>query len=130
VVTALVVYGTFVVALAFLTLVVARARVAKQGGRAEAVSASRGFWTRTIRLGAVLAIVRVSVLWYLMYREWSGTQSLSAVLLVLLLYPEGAMMSHAAFALNDVVLLSSFLIIGSIAIAASLLAVASAIERL
>ncbi len=47
-------------------------------------------WNYAIRLGGVIALVRISILWYATYREWTGTQTLSLTPLLILLLPEGA----------------------------------------
>jgi len=44
----------------------------------------------TARAGGVLAVFRLGIYWYLLWREWTGTQSLSTLPLILLLYPEAA----------------------------------------
>jgi hypothetical protein len=60
--------------------------------RADAPPHSRWkrFFVLTARAGGVLAIFRVGIFWYLLWREWAGTQSLDTLPLILLLYPEGA----------------------------------------
>jgi hypothetical protein len=42
-----------------------------------------------LTLASTLSLVRVGAFWYLLYREWSGTQSRDLILVALLLYPEG-----------------------------------------
>ncbi|GEM_PF-4092694 len=39
--------------------------------------------------GGVVALVRLGVLWFLIYREWTREASLAILPLVLLLFPEG-----------------------------------------
>ena len=63
--------------------------VARSGG-----PVARQFWRSVLRIGAILAFFRVLILWYLVYREWTGTQSISVLPLILLLFPEGAVVPH------------------------------------
>lgn len=42
--------------------------------------------------GSAVALVRVGVLWLLVYREWTHQQSLNTLPLVLLLFPEGLLL--------------------------------------
>lgn len=42
--------------------------------------------------GSAVASVRVGVLWFLIYREWTHQQSLATLPLVLLLFPEGLLL--------------------------------------
>jgi hypothetical protein len=44
---------------------------------------------RVLLWGGVIAVVRVGVLWFLIYREWTHQQSLATLPLILLLLPEG-----------------------------------------
>jgi hypothetical protein len=50
---------------------------------------ARQFWLSALRIGSKIALIRISVLWYLTYREWTGTQSLCDVFLIYFLLPEG-----------------------------------------
>lgn len=52
----------------------------------------RASWGRVWLLGSGVALVRVGVLWFLIYREWTHQQSLETLPLVLLLYPEGLLL--------------------------------------
>src|ERR1700730_6259883 len=60
--------------------------VAKRYLRSDSISV----WSCAERLGGIIAFVRIAILWYATYREWTGTQSLSILPLLLLLIPEGA----------------------------------------
>src|ERR1700730_8019064 len=61
-------------------------------GRRELASGSgplrRRFWMSVMKVGVVLSFVRVSILWVLTYREWSGAQDLSELFFGLFLFPE------------------------------------------
>ena len=80
---------------------------------------------RTIFLsvGVVLTAVRVWALWFLQYREWTTTQSISYFPLVVLLLPEGLLAQYllpeAAPARSawDVLLFSELLAVGSFSFA-------------
>jgi hypothetical protein len=75
---------------------------------------SRQFWRSALRIGAIIAIIRLSVLWYLTYREWTGTQSLSHVLLVFFLLPEGFIFPRGwSLTAAHVWLFSGILFVGS-----------------
>jgi hypothetical protein len=77
-------------------------------------SDSVAVWSYATRLGGVIAFVRIAILWYATYREWTGTQSLSILPLLLLLFPEGAALPrnwpHTA---PHVLLFSGLLAVGS-----------------
>ncbi len=81
--------------------------------------------SRTIFLvvGLVLVITRVGSLWYLQYREWTNTQSISYFWLVFLILPEGLLAHRLAprmapeRTLWDVLLFTELLILGSLIIA-------------
>jgi hypothetical protein len=78
---------------------------------------SRQFWRSALRIGAIIATVRISVLWYLIYREWTGTQSLSHVLLVFFLLPEGFIFPRGwSLTAAHVWLLSGILLVGTLTI--------------
>jgi hypothetical protein len=51
---------------------------------------STSVWSYAAKLGGIIAFVRIAILWYATYREWTGTQSISMLLLLLFLLPEGA----------------------------------------
>jgi len=71
-------------------------------------------WSYAARLGGSIAFVRISIYWYLAYREWNGTQSLSLFPLILLLLPEGAVLPRNwSLTAPHVVLLSGLLAAGS-----------------
>ena len=63
---------------------------AEEGADARSHSRWKRFFLLTARAGGVLAAIRVGIYWYLLWREWTGTQSLSTLPLILLLYPEAA----------------------------------------
>ena len=77
---------------------------------------------RTVFLlvGIVLTVVRVGSLWFVQYREWTNTQSISYFWLILLLFPEGLLAQHLmseaaapARSVWDVLLFSELLALGS-----------------
>src|SRR5260370_41000152 len=78
---------------------------------------SRLFWISAIKIASALDLARVSALWYLTYREWTGTQSFLTLPLVLLLYPEGATLPQGwSLTSSHVWLFSGDLIFGSLSI--------------
>jgi hypothetical protein len=65
-------------------------------------------------LGSGLACVRVGALWFLVSREWLHQQSLAALPLILLLFPEGFLLpSRVLWTLNTALFFSAVLIVGS-----------------
>jgi hypothetical protein len=81
---------------------------------------SRSSRTIFLLVGTVLTVIRVGSLWFVQYREWTHTQSISYIWLVLLLFPEGLLaqylMSEAAAPARsvwDVLLFSELLALGS-----------------
>jgi hypothetical protein len=81
-----------------------------------------------IELGCVLALERVSALWYLTYREWTHTQSLSTLPLVPLLCPEGLLLPRGWKPTTpQILLLSGVLAVSSVA---AVLAVAKVMSTL
>lgn len=100
-----------------LVLVVLLTLTAARAGRANRHPASprKPFWILTMRFGGLVALVRIVILWYLTYREWTGTQSLSLLPLILLLYPEGLLLPPTwRLTTTHVWLFSGLLIIGSL----------------
>src|ERR671939_2130527 len=81
--------------------------------------------SRTIFLsvGIVLAVIRVGSLWFVQHQEWTNTQSLSNLWLILLLFPEGLLAKHLmpetapARSVWDILLFSELLVLGSFAFA-------------
>jgi len=51
---------------------------------------STSVWTYAAKVGGIIAFVRIAIFWYATYRELAGTQSISMLPLLLLLFPEGA----------------------------------------
>jgi hypothetical protein len=47
-------------------------------------------WAYAAKVGGIIAFVRIAIFWYATYRELAGTQSISELPLLLLLFPEGA----------------------------------------
>jgi hypothetical protein len=83
----------------------------------HSASPRRRFWISAMKFGGVVALLRVSVLWYVTYREWTGTQSLSLLPLVLLLYPEGLLLPPTwSLTATLIWLFSGLLTIGSLTI--------------
>jgi len=70
-------------------------------------------WSYSARLGGIIAFVRISIYWYLIYREWTATQSLSLVPRILVLLPERAMPRDWPLPVAHALLLSGLLAIGS-----------------
>jgi uncharacterized membrane protein len=73
-----------------------------------------------LSVGFILTVIRVGSLWFVQYREWTNTQSISYFWLILLLFPEGLLaqylMSEAAAperSVWDVLLFSELLTLGS-----------------
>lgn len=102
------------VALVFLKLTAARACQAKRHPKTDCAASRRRFWISTMKFAGWVALLRVSILWYVTYREWTGTQSLTLLPLVLLLYPEG-LLARPRWGLTatNVWLFSGLLTIGS-----------------
>ena len=74
-----------------------------------------------------VAAVRVCALWYLLFREWTHQQSISTLPLVLLLYPEGLLLSEPvvwtarlAVMFSVALIAGSFLWVGIVAAVAAL----------
>ena len=61
-------------------------KLAKHYLRPDSTSA----WTYAAKVGGIIAFVRIAIFWYATYRELAGTQSISMLPLLLLLFPEGA----------------------------------------
>jgi hypothetical protein len=53
---------------------------------------NRFFSTSVLNIAIAISCVRVFVLFFLVYCEWTGRQSISLLPLVLLLYPEGLLL--------------------------------------
>jgi hypothetical protein len=75
-------------------------------------------------VGIILTVVRVCALWFLQYREWTNTQSISYFPLIVLLLPEGLLAQYLlpeaagpARRAWDVLLFSELLVTGSFAVA-------------
>ena len=67
-----------------------------------------------MKFAGLVALLRVSILWYVTYREWTGTQSLTLLPLVLLLYPEGLLLGPTwRLTATNVWLFSGLLTVGS-----------------
>lgn len=62
--------------------------------------------------GSAVALVRVSVLWFLIYREWTHQQSLNTLPLVLLLLPEGLLLPASVIWTARLALVFSAALIG------------------
>jgi hypothetical protein len=62
--------------------------------------------------GSAVALVRVGVLWFLIYREWTHQQSLNTLPLVLLLLPEGLLLPASAIWTAKLALVFSAAVIG------------------
>ena len=72
------------------------------------------FFALTAQAGGALAIFRVGIFWYLLWREWTGTQSLNTLPLILLLYPEAAVVPSGIRAtVASSVAISAGLVLGS-----------------
>ena len=76
--------------------------------------------TSVIRFGLAIAAVRISALLLLVWLEQTGRQTISALPLVFLLYPEGLLLPYRADAgiASRVIGLSALLVMGSLAAAA------------
>ena len=71
---------------------------------------------RVIRFGVTIAVARVSALLVLVWLEQTGRQTVSALPLVLLLYPEGLLLPYADEGIAwRLIALSVLLVIGSLA---------------
>jgi len=72
---------------------------------------------RVIRFGLAIAAARVSALLVVVWLEQTGRQTISALPLVFLLYPEGLLLPYRAGAgiVSRVIVLSVLLLIGSLA---------------
>jgi hypothetical protein len=81
-------------------------------------------WWFTTAVGAVASALRTAVLWFLMLRQWTGTADLGTVPLLLLIYPEAAMLpTNANVSITDATLCSIALILDSFAVVFSLAAI-------
>lgn len=49
-------------------------------------------WRFAFTVGAIASPLRIGPLWYLMYRQWTGTESLATIPLLLFVYPEAGML--------------------------------------
>ncbi len=99
--------------LVVLVLVAAAARARRV--KRDAAALPTRFWISAMKVGGLVALLRVSILWYLTYREWTGTQSLSLLPLLLLLYPEGLLVAPTSSpTAADVWLLRGLLAVGSL----------------
>lgn len=85
-------------------------------------------WAFALRLGEILALARLSAFWYLMYRHWTGTESIEFILLILPLYPEGLVHEHE-WTVSSALLFSGFLIVGSMAMASLAFALVNLARR-
>lgn len=47
---------------------------------------------RVVTVGLSLSAVRISALWFLIFREWGHQQSITLLPLLMLLYPEGLLL--------------------------------------
>jgi hypothetical protein len=84
-------------------------------GRTGSVSSGRWVWMSAIEIGLLVALFRVSNVWYLTYLNWSGQETLSALPLIFVLFPEALALPHKwAPTAGNVWLLSMFLTIGSV----------------
>jgi hypothetical protein len=64
--------------------------------------------------GSAVALVRVGVLWFLIYREWTHQQSLETLPLVLLLFPEALVLpASVTWTTKLALMFSAALIAGS-----------------
>jgi hypothetical protein len=80
------------------------------------LSRFRPSWARVWMWGSTIALVRVGVLWFLIYREWTHQQSLETLPLALLLFPEGLLLpasvtwtARLALVFSGVLIAGSFL---------------------
>ena len=77
-----------------------------------------------LSVGVILSAIRIGSLWFLQFREWTTTQSISYLPLVLLLFPEALLEDYLvsyvpahARSIWDVLLFSELLAFGSFAFA-------------
>jgi len=84
-----------------------------------------------IRFGLAIAAARVSALWVLVWLEQTGRQTISALPLMFLLYPEGLLLPYRAGAgiVPRVIVLSVWLVIGSLAAVALVSMLAKQVSR-
>ena len=84
-----------------------------------------------IRFGLAIAAARVSALWVLVWLEQTGRQTISALPLVLLLYPEGMLLPYRASAgmVSRAIVLSVLLVMGSLAAVALVSMLAKQVSR-
>jgi hypothetical protein len=107
-----VIVAWFVVLLVLLIWLVRRTELAKSHLKSDSISV----WSCSTKLGSIIAFIRISIYWYLTYREWSGTQSFALLPLLLLLFPEGAALPRNwTLTGPHVLLFSGLLVIGSFA---------------
>jgi hypothetical protein len=73
-----------------------------------------------LSVGVILSVIRVGSLWFLQFREWTTTQSISYLPLVFLLFPEALLEDYLisyipapARSVWDVLLFSQLLAFGS-----------------
>jgi hypothetical protein len=84
-----------------------------------------------IRFGLAIAAARISALLVLVWLERTGRQTISALPLVLLLYPEGLLLPYHAGTgfVARVIVLSGLLVLGSLAAVALVSLLAKQISR-
>ncbi len=84
-----------------------------------------------IRFGLAIAAVRIAALLVLVWLEQTGRQTISALPLVFLLYPEGLLLPYRAGAgiVSRVIVLSVLLVMGSLAAVALVSLVAKQVSR-
>ncbi len=93
-------------------LAAAIAVAAVHSGGAESRGTVRLFWAVAI----LVSFGRVGALWVLLVLEWTGRQTLAAVPLVLLLYPEGLLLGPVgAWTVRKALAFSAVLLAGSLA---------------
>jgi hypothetical protein len=84
-----------------------------------------------IRFGLAIAAARISALFVLVWLEQTGRQTISALPLVLLLYPEGLLLPYRAGTgiVLRAIFLSVLLVVGSLAVVALVSQLAKQLSR-
>ena len=71
-------------------------------------------------VGGGVALVRVVILWYVTYRQWSGNESLFELPLIILLFPELLVMPNNRPTAANMWVSTGILVVGSFAVVSAL----------
>lgn len=121
--------AAIVVLAALLAVVLLLSAYATRISRRRNAAGSHGSLLRFfLTVGMILALVRISALWFLVYHVWARQGSVSQLPLVVLLFPDGLLLPNRfAWTVWGTALFSIVLLIGSFAWAGALTAGAAAI---